>query len=120
MMGVSAKKAKKYFEDKLNFTTGPVELNQMTERNEAINIIDVRKAEDYAKGHIPGAVNLPRERWSSFAGLTKDRVNIVYCYSEVCHLAAKAAREFAGHDFPVMELEGGFEGWQSHDMPVAV
>jgi rhodanese-related sulfurtransferase len=120
MMLISVKKAKKYFGDKLNFTTGPIELNQMIERNEAINIIDVRKAQDYAKGHIPGAVNLPRERWSSFAGLTKDRVNIVYCYSQVCHLAAEAAREFAGHDFPVMELEGGFEQWQRHNMPVAV
>ncbi|MHC4475315.1 MAG: rhodanese-like domain-containing protein [Planctomycetota bacterium] len=115
---VSAKKAKKYFEAKLNFTTGPVELNHMINHKENLNIIDVRKTEDYAKGHIPGAVSLPEGTWSTFSGLSRSRVNIVYCYSEVCHLAASAARFFAENDYPVMELEGGFDQWKHHNLPV--
>jgi rhodanese-related sulfurtransferase len=106
---VSAKKARKYFEAKLNFTTGPAELNNMTKQNANITIIDVRRTHDYARGHIPGAINLPEDTWHTLAGLSKKRANIVYCYSEVCHLAAAAARYFAEHGFPVMELEGGFE-----------
>ena len=53
-------KAKEFFEDKMAFTTGPVELERMMKNNE-VNIVDVRAAEDYAEGHIPGAVNLPKD-----------------------------------------------------------
>ena len=88
-------RAKQHFEAKLAFTTGPVELERMMKEGN-VNIVDVRAAEDYAKGHIPGAVNLPKERWSSLQGLRKDRTNVIYCYSLVCHLAASAAVHFAG------------------------
>lgn len=118
MTVVSAKKARKYFEAKLNFTTGPVELNDMINHKENINIIDVRKSSDYTRGHIPGAVNLPEKGWHTFFGLSRKKVNIIYCYSEVCHLAATAAKYFAEHNFPVMELEGGFEEWKLHNLPV--
>ena len=118
MTVTSAKKARKFFEAKLNFTTGPVELNEMIKRGENITIIDVRGYADFAKGHIPRAISLPEEKWSTFTGLRKDRTNIVYCYSDVCHLAASAARYFAEHDFPVMELEGGFEQWHHYELPV--
>ena len=118
MVIASPQKAKQFFEAKMNFTTGPAELNQMIKDNEDINIIDVRAAEDFAQGHIPGAINLPKERWSTPAGLSSDKTNIVYCYSEVCHLAAAAAKAFAEQGFPVMELEGGFEEWNGYNMPV--
>src|SRR5690348_16494162 len=101
------------------FTTGPVELGRMMQsRDNHISIIDVRAAEDFAKGHIPGAVNVPRERWDNPQGLHKDRTNVVYCYSQVCHLAANACVTFASKGFPVMELEGGFETWKEYDMEV--
>jgi len=116
---VSPKKAKKYFEAVLNFTTGPAELNEMITRGDNINIIDVRKTKDYETGHIPSAANLPEPQWNTFAGLTTDRVNIIYCYSEVCHLAASAAKYFAEYGFPVMVLEGGFEEWKAYNLPVA-
>jgi len=118
MTVVSTKKAIEFFEAKLEFTTGPVELKGMIERGEDINIIDVRHVEDYTKGHIPGAVSLPREHWNTFAGLSRDKSNIIYCYSQVCHLAASAAKYFSENDYPVMELEGGFEQWQNHDFTV--
>jgi rhodanese-related sulfurtransferase len=111
-------KARAFFEDKLAFTTGPVELNRMIQQQENINIIDVRDAEDYAKGHLPGAINLPKDQWDSLEGLDKDKTNVVYCYTQVCHLAAMAARDFAGRGFPVMELEGGFETWKDYNLPV--
>ena len=117
MILTSPKKAKKFFEAKMDFTTGPMELKQMIDSNENINIVDVRLSEDFVKGHIPGAINLPKQKWSTQAGLKNDRVNVVYCYSEVCHLAA-AAKEFAERGFAVMELEGGFEEWQHYNMPI--
>src|SRR3712207_9492474 len=99
-----ASKAKEFFEAKMAFTTGPVELERMMKNNE-VNVVDVRAAEDYAQGHIPGAVNLPKDQWSSLNGLRKDKTNVLYCYSQVCHLAASAGVEFAGKGYPVMELE---------------
>jgi rhodanese-related sulfurtransferase len=77
-------KAREFFENKMAFTTGPVELERMMKAG-TVNIVDVRAADDYAKGHIPGAVNLPKESWSSLQGLRKDRTNVLYCYSLVCH-----------------------------------
>lgn len=112
---VNPKKAKRFFARKLAFTTGPVELWSWIQERANIAVVDVRAPADYARGHIPGAISLPKERWQEAAGLRKDRVNVVYCYSQVCHLAAAAARELADKGFPVMELEGGFQTWQDHD-----
>ena len=110
----------KYFQQKLNCTTGPIELNHWIEEKAPVHIIDVRRPEDYAKGHIPGAVNIPKEEWQNPKGLSRDRTNIVYCYSQTCHLAASAAVEFAQSGFPVIELEGGFNTWQKARLEVAV
>jgi rhodanese-related sulfurtransferase len=110
-------KAKEYFAAKMAFTTGPVELNRARNTN-GVAVIDVRAEEDYAKGHIPGAVNLPKTKWSTLGGLHKDKINVLYCYSQVCHLAATAAVEFAGRGFSVMELEGGFDEWREHDLAI--
>jgi len=117
---MNTQKAQEYFRAKMEFTTGPVELAAMTKNHDNINIVDVRAREDYEKEHIPGAVNLPRGQWETCSGLSEDVVNVVYCYSQVCHLAAAAALEFSEHGYPVMELEGGFEGWKEHNFPVEV
>ena len=113
----SAAKAKTYFQDKMDFTTGPVELERWAKQGQPVNIVDVRAAEDYAEGHIPGSVNLPKLQWDDTkmlkARLRKDRINVLYCYSHVCHLAATAAVEFAGKGYPVMELEGGWRWWKN-------
>src|SRR5258707_13776386 len=94
-------KARAYFENKMSFTTGPVELEHLLKSHENINLIDVRAEEDYRKGHIPAAVNLPKDRWPALEGLSKDKINIIYCYNRFCHLAAKAALDFAGNGYPV-------------------
>lgn len=110
-------KAKEYFEAKMAFTTGPVELERMMKNNE-VNIVDVRAAEDYAQRHISGAVNLPKDQWPSLKGLRKDKTNVLYCYSHVCHLAATAAVEFAAKGYPVMELDGGWRWWKDDGFDV--
>ena len=110
--------AQQYFQNKLSYTTGPVEVSHMLESGDDIVVIDVREAEDYAKGHIPGSINLPQAQWQTHNGLRKDRTNIVVCYSQQCHLAAKACVQFAGAGFPVMEMDGGFEEWKENDLEI--
>lgn len=111
-------KAKAYFQAKMAFTTGPVELERMMQQGEAINVVDVRAEEDYAEGHIPGAINLPKDQWRTFKGLRKDKINVLYCYSHVCHLAAAAAVEFAEKGYPVMEMDGGFRVWKEGEFDI--
>ena len=111
--------ARRYFEDKLAFTTGPVELDRWIKTGEDnLVLVDVRAAEDFAKGHIPGAINLPKDRWHEPQGLSKNKTNVVYCYTQQCHLAANACVHFAGMDYPVMELEGGFAAWKENEMDI--
>jgi rhodanese-related sulfurtransferase len=115
---VDTNKAVDYFMAKLEFTTGPVELKGWMETDENINIIDVRYPDDFAAGHIPGSINLPKDRWGTFEGLSSDKVNIIYCYSTVCHIAASASLYFAEHGYHVMELDGGFDQWKKHEFPI--
>jgi len=112
-------RAKAYFEDKLAFTTGPVELNRWIKSGENnLVVVDVRAAEDFAQGHLPGAINIPKEQWDHPQGLSRDKTNVVYCYTQQCHLAANACVQFAGKGFPVMELDGGFEAWKESDADI--
>ena len=110
-------KALEFFEAKLEFIMDPVALKDRLGSSD-INIIDVRDEQSYREGHIPGAINLPKERWSSFEGLSHDRTNVIYCYSITCQLSASACREFAENDYEVKELIGGFEEWKKKDFPI--
>jgi rhodanese-related sulfurtransferase len=115
----SPERAKAYFEQKLAFTIGPVELSRWIKSHEDnLVIVDVREAEAFAKGHIPGAINLPKDKWNNLHGLARDKTNVVYCYSQQCHLAANACVQFASAGCPVMELEGGFEAWKEYELDI--
>ena len=114
-------KAKEYFENKVAFTTGPVEVSHLLEKKASdIHVVDVRYAEDYVKGHVPGAVNLPPSEWGGDVSkkLDKNKINMLYCYSQVCHLAAKAAVKLASMGYAVMEMDGGFKAWTEHKLKV--
>ena len=104
--------AERYFREKLEFSAGPTDLDRMVKEHIDVNIIDVRSPEDYAKSHIPHAINLPREQWPTLAGLDTSKENVVYCYNQQCHLATDACLTFAKEGFRVRELEGGFRAWQ--------
>lgn len=82
-------KAKEFFEAKMAFTTGPVELERMM-KNKEVNIVDVRAAEDCAEGHIPDAVNLPKDQWRSLTGLSscRDRRRAV-CRAGLSHYGTR-------------------------------
>lgn len=114
----SPAEAKEFFSNKVAFTTGPVEVHHQIDEGENINIIDVRESEDFKKGHVPGALNLPKPQWDTLSCLRKDAVNVLYCYTQTCHLAAKAAVQFADAGYQVMEMDGGFEAWKENDLPI--
>jgi len=115
----SPEMAKAYFENKLAFTTGPVELEQWIKTGESnLVIVDVRESDDFTSGHIPGAINIPRKEWGNPRGLSREKTNVIYCYSQQCHLAANACVQFAAKGYPVMELEGGFAVWKQNELDI--
>lgn len=111
-------KAERFFAKKLAFTLGPVELNEEIKEGGNMTIVDVRATEDFSKGHVPGAINLPEGQWNKLNGWFNERLVVAYCYSQTCHLAAHAAVEFSKQGHSVMEMEGGFEAWRANKLPV--
>lgn len=106
------KKAENFFAEKLAFTLGPVELKKMLEKNK-VKLVDVRAKEDYDDSHIPEAISIPAAELEAHLGkLSKNDVHVVYCYNQQCHLGASAALTLAKNDYPVMELDGGFQVWK--------
>jgi rhodanese-related sulfurtransferase len=111
--------ARAYFNQKAAATTGPHELTGMIDRREDIVIVDVRFPTDFRKAHIPGAVNLPKGKWHETAALSKEKLNVLYCYNQTCHMAAEAALELIAQGYPVVEMEGGFATWEANSYPIA-
>lgn len=77
-------------------------------------IIDVRSAEEYAEGHVPGAINIAHsdiaDNLDQLLGY-KDKPVVVYCRSG--YRAGKAAKVLLKNDFTqVKHLEGDMLGWQ--------
>ncbi|HEY2810955.1 MAG TPA: rhodanese-like domain-containing protein [Rhabdochlamydiaceae bacterium] len=117
--------AAKYFEDKLNYEAPPGTLKKILDGKLNGVIIDLRKKEDFDNGHIPGAINIPFDKYDNFEGLqtefpelSKNKINYLYCYELLCNLSQKAAKKFASLGYPVKEVEGGFKAWQEHNYPI--
>ncbi len=119
------KAAFKYFQDELNFTAGPGTARKVSEGKLDGVIIDLRKKEHFDKGHIPGSINLPFDKYDGFEGnqkdfpgLSKDKINYVYCYELLCNLSQKAAKKFASLGYPVKEIRGGFKSYKEHSYKI--
>ena len=115
---IEKNRAMGFFQARMTFTLGPAELEHMIRDQADVMVVDVRAIEDYRKGHIPGAIHVPREQWDTFTGLSQTRRNIMYCYTQQCHMATEACLKFASKGFRVMELEGGMEGWRQSGFQV--
>ena len=118
MKSYDFEEATRHFRHKVAFTTGTHEVLGMIDRGRDIVIGDVRMPADWRKGHSPGAFNLPYGHWDSAKGLAKDTLNVLYCYSQTCHLAAEAAVRLLTQGYPVVEMEGGFATWEAAGYPI--
>ncbi len=83
-------------------------------------IISVRKAEDYAKGHIPGAVNIPFTSIAKKENLQKldpSKSIVVYCYTGRSGSQATAILNTLGYD--AVNLLWGISGWTTDPVVAA-
>ena len=72
------------YEKKIETTKiAPLALKKlMDDQPDSLTVVDVRDPEEFAEGHIPGAINLPLENFASGSGvLDKKKEIVVYCNS---------------------------------------
>jgi rhodanese-related sulfurtransferase len=75
-------------------------------------VVDARDAAQYAKEHIPGAINIDwRQAVARRAELPQDRMVVMYCNSGSLSAQAVFALHLLGHD-NVKVLQDGIEGWK--------
>ncbi len=56
---VDPAKSREFFEKKLSYTVGPMEVKYFQDEKQPFNIIDVRAKDDYEEEHVPGVGNTP-------------------------------------------------------------
>ncbi|MFM9593106.1 ArsR/SmtB family transcription factor [Streptomyces scabiei] len=84
-------------------------------------LLDVRPAEEYLAGHIPGAVCIPLGELADRVGeLPEGTEIVVYCRGEYCVLAHDAVRLLADHGRRAIRLNDGMLEWRLAELPVAV
>ena len=91
-----------------------------TFRSENVVILDVRKADEFAEGHIKGAILIDQFQ-SDFveqakAKLPKDKTIAIYCRSG--RRSANAAGKLADVGYKCVNLKGGILAWKEANMPV--
>ena len=81
-------------------------------------VVDVRSAEDFGKGSLPNAKNIPTAKLQERAGdLKKDRPVIIVCNTGSTAGAAAAQLRAAGLS-DVYVLAGGLAAWREAGLPV--
>ena len=96
------------------------ELTHALETGQAA-VLDVRPAEEYAFGHIPGARSVPLEQLAAMADdLSTGAPVIAYCRGAFCVLAHDAVRILGAEGLPARRLEDGMLEWRTHGHPVEV
>ena len=103
---------------KLSCETDPSDVYADMQRGvEGFILADVRSAEDYARSHAQGAINLPQSTINAetTAHLSKDTLLVVYCWGPGCNGATKAGAKLSALGFAVKEMIGGIEYWEDKE-----
>jgi rhodanese-related sulfurtransferase/DNA-binding transcriptional ArsR family regulator len=99
----------------------PVSRQELIRRAKAgdVVVIDVRPAEEYAAGHIPGAVSIPLgELPARLDALPAGTEIVAYCRGAYCVLARDAVRLLHSHSRAARHLDHGMLEWRLDGLPV--
>ena len=106
--------ALEHFESEFTFETDCWDTHDALSKGDpGFVLIDARSPELFAKGHVPGAVNIPAgkiigSRMDAYAPTT---LFVTYCAGPHCNGAARAAAKIARLGYPVKLMAGGITGW---------
>lgn len=88
-------------------------------RQGLVTVLDVRPPEEYAAGHVPGALNVPlAELEKHLKRLPKGREVVAYCRGPYCVLAYEAVARLRQKGFRARRLQDGFPEWKISGLPV--
>ena len=89
-------------------------------RDGLVTVLDVRPPEEFAAGHIPGAINIPLiDLERRLKDLTEDEEIVAYCRGPHCVLAFEAIAKLRQYGFKAQRLEDGYPEWRASGLPIA-
>jgi hydroxyacylglutathione hydrolase len=81
--------------------------------------LDVRRRDEFVKGHIPGAINISHTRLASKTEeIPQHKRILINCHSGARSARAAAYLQRAGYD--IMTLQGGMLAWERSDAPIEI
>jgi rhodanese-related sulfurtransferase/DNA-binding HxlR family transcriptional regulator len=84
-----------------------------------VTVLDVRPEDEFAVGHLPGALNIPLAELERRLGeLEADREVIAYCRGPYCVLSFEAVAALRERGYLVRRLEDGYPEWKAAGLPV--
>jgi len=110
----SSAEALLHFSRRLTFETDCWDVNDaIAGGRQDFVLLDVRSPEMYARGHVPGAINLPHRKITGrkMAEWPAGTTFVVYCAGPHCNGANRGAIRLAELGRPVKEMIGGVTGW---------
>ena len=88
-------------------------------RDELITVIDVRPPQEYAAGHVPGAINIPLADLETHLNDFDPAQEIVaYCRGPHCVLAFDAVSTLRSKGMKARRLEDGYPEWKRAGLPI--
>jgi len=99
----------------------PVHREELLERvNQGlVTVIDVRPVEEYAAGHLPGAINIPPDELEDrLKSLETGQDVVAYCRGPHCVFSYEAVEKLRLNGVNASRLEDGFPEWKSAGYPV--
>ena len=108
-----------YFQDRDSLEA--VSRGELMERLKAgtVTVLDVRPCDEFALGHVPGALNIPLgELEKRLSDLPLSQEIVAYCRGPYCVLSYEAAALLRERGFAVRRLEDGMPEWRAAGLPV--
>jgi len=99
----------------------PVSRVELLERMQSgsVTVLDVRPPDEYALGHLPGALNVQLEELGMrLAELDPGQEIVAYCRGPYCVLSFEAVAELRKRGFKVRRLEDGLPEWRAAGFPL--
>jgi ArsR family transcriptional regulator len=82
--------------------------------------LDVRPQDEFALGHVPGAINIPLgELERRLAELDPDQEIVAYCRGAYCVLSYEAVARLRTRGFKARRMEDGLPEWRAAGLPVS-
>ncbi|RWP48520.1 metalloregulator ArsR/SmtB family transcription factor [Mesorhizobium sp.] len=99
----------------------PVSRDELVSRlhDGMVTVLDVRPEDEFAAGHLPGALNIPLAELERRLGeLEADREVIAYCRGPYCVLSFEAVAALREQGYLARRLEDGYPEWKTAGLPV--